>query len=123
MPLLVNGSRVDKMCPESKKNNFIGILRDASMYCKVLSISRRADVGLVHLLSFKTWLRSPRFEEVEAGRNPQNAPRSCWPGIRRALSQLRSRGPRRTRDFNNRGRQHSRQFPELTCRLLGAPCC
>ena len=64
MPLLEGLDGVEKM--SKSKNNYIGINEDANtMFAKVLSISRRADVALVHLAELPQRGRDRRAEEAK----------------------------------------------------------
>jgi tyrosyl-tRNA synthetase len=73
MPLLEGLDGVDKM--SKSKNNYIGIAEDANtMFAKVLSISDTLMWRWYTLLSFKSLDDISRLqEEVQAGRNPNEA--------------------------------------------------
>jgi tyrosyl-tRNA synthetase len=73
MPLLEGLDGVEKM--SKSKNNYIGITEDANtMFAKVLSISTRADVALVHAAELPVEAEIAALKaEVEGGRNPKDA--------------------------------------------------
>jgi tyrosyl-tRNA synthetase len=112
---------VEKM--SKSKNNYIGISEDANtMFAKVLSDLRHADVALVHAVerSEVEAAIAALKAEVDGGRNPKDAKVACWPrkSPHASTAQRRPKRPNRT-SSTAAGAACRTTYPDVA--LSGAP--